>query len=165
MDIRLTLALPRDEISVPVVRTLLKQSLQVLGVLQECIEDIELALTEACTNALEHSVDGAEYEVSAGVRGDQCVIEVVDRGPGFDAARRGHADADPTAEDGRGIQLMRSLVDTVEFSSARQGSRVHLEKTLRWHEGSVIQHWTQDLPPAQRSVWTDDPESQPSPLA
>lgn len=160
MEIKLTLALPRDEISVPVVRSLLKQSMQVLGVQDECIEDIELALTEACTNALEHSVAGTEYEVSAGIRGDQCIIEVVDRGPGFDASEQGRGDADSSAEDGRGIQLMRSLVDTVEFTShARRGSTVHLEKTLQWREGSVIQHWTEDLPPVQESVWDDAPHN------
>ena len=117
MEIKLTLALPRDEISVPVVRTLLKQSMQVLGVVPDVTHDIELALTEACTNVLDHSADGDEYEGSAGSDGDQCVIEVVDRGGGFDGSLHGLALADGQAEEGRGIHLMRALVDTVTFTS------------------------------------------------
>ena len=154
MEIKLTLALPRDEISVPVIRTLLKQAMDTLGVQPEVTSDIELALTEACTNVLDHAGDGEEYEVSAGIDGDQCVIEVVDRGNGFESAGQGLADADPSAEGGRGIQLMRALVDTVTFSSRpTKGSVVHLEKSLRWEDGSVIQHWTEDLPPVRSGPW------------
>ena len=157
MEIKLTLALPRDEISVPVVRKLLKQSMDVLGVVPEVTADIELALTEACTNVLDHSADGDEYEVSAGIDGDQCVIEVVDRGGGFDGSLHGLADADPHAEDGRGIHLMRALVDRVTFTSRpAKGTVVHLEKKLEWQEGSVIQHWTEDRPPPSTAPGAED---------
>ena len=157
MEIKLTLALPRDEISVPVVRTLLKQAMKVLGVVPEVTADIELALTEACTNVLDHSDESDEYEVSAGIDGDQCVIEVVDRGRGFDGSLLGMAHAESTAEEGRGIQLMRALVDTVTFTSRpHKGTVVHLEKKLEWQPGSVIQHWTEDAPPTEHGPWSDD---------
>ena len=67
MEFKLTLALPRDNQSVPVARRVLKNSLQVLGVRADVVSDIELALTEACTNVLDHAGDADEYEVSAGV--------------------------------------------------------------------------------------------------
>lgn len=67
MEIRLTLALPRDELSIPVVRRICTQSLTVLGVAQECQQDLELALAEACTNVLNHSGPGDHYEVVAGI--------------------------------------------------------------------------------------------------
>ena len=142
MEIRLTLALPRDEISVPLVRRILKQSMDVLGVDPEVTYDIELALTEACTNVLDHAADGDQYELSAGIAGDRFIIEVADRGEGFESGSIGRDDADVHAEGGRGIQLMRALVDTVEFTSrASNGTRVHLEKTLRGAEGSLIEQW------------------------
>ena len=156
MEIKLTLALPRDEISVPVVRTLLKQAMKVLGVVPEVTADIELALTEACTNVLDHSDEGDEYEVSAGIDGDQCVIEVVDRGGGFDGSVLGRAEASGSAEEGRGIHLMRALVDTVVFTNRpHKGTVVHLEKKLEWEPGSVIQHWTETAPPTEHGPWSD----------
>jgi serine/threonine-protein kinase RsbW len=157
MEIKLTLALPRDEVSVPVVRRLLKQSMEVLGVEPNVTHDIELALTEACTNVLDHAADGDEYEVSAGIDGDQCVIEVVDRGGGFDGSLSGLAEAEPTAEDGRGIQLMRALVDRVTFvSRPHKGTVVHLEKKLEWQDGSIIQHWTEDKPEVVDGPWSGE---------
>jgi hypothetical protein len=84
------------------------------------VHAIELALTEACTNVLDHAAETDEYEVSAGIDGTVCVIEVIDRGEGFDGSVQGHAEAEPSAEDGRGIQLMRALVDKVTFTSRPQ---------------------------------------------
>jgi len=99
MEIKLTLALPRDSLSVPIVRQILTRALQTLGVLDQIVSDIEIALTEACTNVLKHAGD-QEYEVSCGIDGNCCRIEVIDRGGGFDAAGMGMEDAPLTAETG-----------------------------------------------------------------
>ena len=133
MEVKLTLALPRDQLSVPLARRILKASLQTLGIDEEAVADIELALTEACTNVLDHAHGDDDYTVSAGIDGRTCVIEVVDRGAGFDGSERGLLDAEPHAEDGRGIQLMRALVDRLEFQNhPAAGTVVHLEKRLSW---------------------------------
>jgi serine/threonine-protein kinase RsbW len=163
MEIKLTLALPRDELSVPVVRRVLKSSMETLGVEDEVISDIELALTEAVTNVLDHAAQGDEYEVSAGIDGDVCVIEVVDRGAGFDSGELGHDDAHPDAEEGRGIQIMRALVDKVTFDNVgREGTVVHLEKKLQWREGAVIKQLTEDTPPTEHGPWSE-PDAFPEP--
>ncbi len=155
MEIKLALALPRDELSVPVARRVLKQAMEVLGVESEVTDDIQLALTEACTNVLDHAGEADEYEVSAGIDGDMCVIEVTDRGAGFDASALGHADASAQAEGGRGIQLMRALVDRLEFSSgSKDGNVVHLEKRLRWHDDSIIKTLTEDAKPTEHGPWS-----------
>jgi serine/threonine-protein kinase RsbW len=156
VEIKLTLALPRDELSVPVVRRVLKSSMQTLGVEGEVISDIELALTEAVTNVLDHAADGEEYEVSAGINGDLCVIEVIDRGAGFDSGSLGHDDAHVEAEDGRGIQIMRALVDRVTFDSVDTvGTVVHLEKRLEWNPDAVIKKLTDDHPPTEHGPWSE----------
>jgi serine/threonine-protein kinase RsbW len=148
VEIKLTLALPREGMSVPVVRRVLKNSLHSLGVHDEVVSDIEVALTEACTNVLDHVADGDEYEVSAGIYGRECVIEVIDTGGGFEASDRGFAEAAADAEGGRGIQLMRALVDRVSFSQKQgDGTVVHLEKRLTWDDGSVMSRLTDDHPP------------------
>ena len=140
MEIKFTLQLPRDALSVPVVRRVLKTSMRTLGVSDDCVADIEIALTEAVTNVLDHAAAGDEYEVVAGLDDNSCVIEVIDTGRGFDAERLGHVDADPSAEEGRGIQLIRALVDRVHFRSRpERGMIVHLEKELEFTEGSPLQ--------------------------
>lgn len=139
MEIKLTLALPRDALSVPVVRRVLNRSMATIGVVEECRTDIEVALTEAVTNVLDHAVDGDDYEVTAAIDDRHCVIEVIDRGHGFDAASLGHADADASAEEGRGIQLIRALVDRVRFTNRPEhGTIVHFEKDLDYLEDAPV---------------------------
>jgi serine/threonine-protein kinase RsbW len=165
VEIKLTLALPRDELSVPVIRRVLGQAMEVLGVQPDVVSDIEIALSEACTNVLDHAAESDEYEVSAGIDGDVCVIEVIDRGAaGFDGSMHGHALAEASAEDGRGIQLMRALVDKVEFEShPHVGTVVHLEKRLDWEEGSVIKALTEGKKPTKHGPWSDDEHLEDAP--
>lgn len=129
MEISLRLALPRDEKSVPVIRRILRDSLQTIGVAGETVSDIELALTEACTNVLDHAGGETEYEVLAIIDGRTCVLEVVDDGVGFSA---GVAEEAPVhAEAGRGLQLMQAVVDHVSVAKGpREGTVVRLEKQL-----------------------------------
>jgi serine/threonine-protein kinase RsbW len=164
VEIKLALALPRDEMSVPVVRRVLKQAMDVLGVDADVTSDIQVALTEACTNVLDHSQDGDEYEVSAGIDGDLCIIEVIDRGGGFDGSSLGLDHAEATAEDGRGIQLMRALVDTVRFDNRPSvGTVVHLEKRLEWHDDSIIKALTEGREPTQHGPWSQDEHREDAP--
>lgn len=133
MEIRLTLALPRDELSIPVVRRILASGMAVLGVERESIDEVAVAVSEACTNVLEHAPVGAAYEVCVGIDEDLCVIEVTDAGCGFDATAVGLSEAEESAEQGRGIHLMRQMVDRVRFDRRpERGTVVHLEKRLRW---------------------------------
>ena len=159
MEIKLSLALPREQLSVPVVRRVLRSSLQALGVEAEVVHDIEVALSEAVTNVLDHAGRGEEYEVSAGVDGDLCVIEIIDRGgEGFDATDLGHGDAEPGAESGRGIQIMRALLDHVSFQNIpRVGTVVHLEKRLEWTDKSPIKLLTDGNPPTEHGPWSEPP--------
>ncbi len=137
MDITLTLALPRDRLSVPVVRRILSDSLTTLGLDDSTVGDIELALTEACTNVLDHAGGEEEYEVTACVDKQKCVIEIIDRGVGFEERTGGLAD--PLAEDGRGIAIMRALMDRLEFHERpATGTVVRLEKSLTWDEEAVL---------------------------
>jgi serine/threonine-protein kinase RsbW len=139
VQIILALALPRDEQTIPVSRHIAVSAMTEIGVVEDCTQDIAIALTEACTNVLRHSGPGDEYEVSLEVDGDQCVIRVVDTGRGFDSASLGFEHADASAEQGRGIQLMRALVDSVRFiSKPEAGTIVHLEKTLGFEDGSLL---------------------------
>ena len=64
MKIRLALSLPREEISVPLTRHVVSAALLTAGVEPTCVQEVEVALSEACTNAVKHAVDGVSYEVA-----------------------------------------------------------------------------------------------------
>jgi serine/threonine-protein kinase RsbW len=138
MEIALTLALPRDELTVPVARKIVHSSLIAVGVTRNCVDDVSVALTEACTNVIKHSGPGDEYEVNVTLDDELCSISICDVGHGFDAtALEPYADDD--AERGRGVQLMKALVDTIRFESRpTDGSLVHMEKKLEHESGTLL---------------------------
>lgn len=132
----LSLSLPRESSSVPVVRRLAAQALRAFGVHDGDIADVQLAITEACANVVEHATDADTYEVKVELAADRCAITVVDQGRGFDAtAAADPPPADPDAESGRGLMLMRALVDNLAFQSEPQaGAVVHMVKSLRFDD-------------------------------
>jgi serine/threonine-protein kinase RsbW len=85
-DVEFCLVFPRESLSVPVMRRVLGDTLTRLGVDQSCINDILLAVTEACTNVLRHSGPGRRYEVVVHVSSKRCLLEVLDSGRGIDPA-------------------------------------------------------------------------------
>lgn len=140
MNIVFSLNLPKDATSVPVVRHISREALSSLGVGDVCISEIEVALSEACTNVLKH-VAGTEeaYEVKVEVNERVCEIRVIDTGTGFDHESEGRVHADHAAEGGRGIFLMRAMVDNIEFTSTPEsGTVVCLTKKLELDDDSVL---------------------------
>ena len=130
--LELTVSLPRESHSVPVVRRLAAQALRAFGVTDEDISDVELAITEACANVVDHAVESDSYEVDIELAADRCALTVIDRGGGFDATVVQDQE-DDDAEHGRGISLMRALVDNVNFANEPQvGAVVHMVKELTY---------------------------------
>ena len=138
MEIAFKLTLPRDEVSVPVVRHISRDALLKLGVEETCVSDIELAVTEACTNVLNHA-DGTEdiYEVSFEINEEMAHIRIIDTGRGFEEGQI-ELSAE-SAESGRGIFLMKALVDDLKFvSEPEKGTVVHLVKKLTCNDASIL---------------------------
>jgi serine/threonine-protein kinase RsbW len=157
MEIKMVLYLPRDAASVPVSRQVLDGCLETLGVTADTRTDIALALTESCANVIQHADPADAYEVQARASKGRCVIEVVntahrdatDSGP--DASRDHGADGQhfmpptgpisPTAEHGRGLQIIDAVVDNVWLSrNSSDGTTVHFEKELDWVPGAPGEH-------------------------
>jgi serine/threonine-protein kinase RsbW len=115
--------------------------MRLLGVEAVCVGEIELAVTEACTNVLKHVVGtDVQYEVSVEIDDSRCQIRITDGAGGeFDHTAHGVTEADTGAESGRGIFLMRAMVDELSFTSEpEQGTIVHLVKHLELEEDSVL---------------------------
>ena len=137
MEVNVTLSLPRDSMTVSVVRHLCSSAMQELGITAMCRNDILVALSEACTNVIDHSANGRQYEVELTLDLERCTIQVKDTGGGFDVDD--HRTIDLEAEGGRGIGLMEALVDRVSFTSEpREGTIVSLSKHLEFVEGHPV---------------------------
>src|SRR5262250_1436827 len=85
-DVEFCLIFPRESLSVPVMRRVLGDTLSNLGLNQSTVDDLLLAVTEACTNVLRHAGPGRRYEVVAHIGSKRCLLEVVDSGRGFEPA-------------------------------------------------------------------------------
>lgn len=134
MDIAFTVHLPVDSDSVPFVRGLCRQALEHRGVQQAVIDEIALALTEACADVVQHAGEHGRYEVAVAIDDRLCRISVVDDGEGFDPAELSARDEGSPRDDGRGLLLMQALVDRLDFRHEPDGRhRVTLEKRLAPH--------------------------------
>src|ERR1700722_6617570 len=83
-DVRFCLLFSREALSIPVMRRVLRNILNRVGVDDASIADLLLAVTEACTNVLRHSGQGRGYEIVARVPANHLPREVADNGRGFD---------------------------------------------------------------------------------
>jgi serine/threonine-protein kinase RsbW len=139
MELSLALTLPRDEQTVPVARHIVRNAMEQVGVDETCVYDTELALSEACTNVLLHSGPGDQYLVRLDLEDGVGMIRVIDVGHGFDSAKLQAEDTLPEDERGRGLGLMQTLVDRVDFTSRPEaGTIVTLEKILAYRDEALL---------------------------
>jgi serine/threonine-protein kinase RsbW len=100
----------------------------------ERIDDLKLAVSEACTNAIEanRALDPqASVHVEVWEAPDRMEVSVEDRGPGFDpdALESPPAVTDPERlhfERGLGIPLIKMLVDSAVFAPTERGTSVRM---------------------------------------
>ena len=139
MELSLALTLPRDEQTVPVARHIVRNAMEQVGVEVTCIDDVELALSEACTNVLLHSGPGDQFVVRLDLEDRLGVIRVIDVGHGFDSAKLQATGNLLDSEGGRGLGLMEALVDRVDFTSRPEaGTIVTLEKVLTYSDEALL---------------------------
>jgi serine/threonine-protein kinase RsbW len=131
MRMSMRLSLPREVASVPVVRRVLRAVLTALHIDRQSGDDLEIALTEACSNVVNHADGADEFEVRLQVGADRCAIDVLDHGLGFDTTEQDGRSPGPGSERGRGLFLIRTLSENVRMqSSPRRGSLIHFEKSF-----------------------------------
>ena len=98
----------------------------------ETVNDLKLAVTEACTNSVRHAYgsNGGTVDIVYELHDDRLVVEVSDDGHGFDPDEV--AEADELAEGGLGIAIIRALADEFEVGDRAdgRGSRLRFVKFL-----------------------------------
>lgn len=105
------------------------------GVRETLSGQLAVVLTEGLVNAIKHANSAdldKEIHVSINVSNKNLVVRIYDNGGGFDL------DAVPTPcftprgmmDKGRGIFILRSLMDTVKYTRSDDGNVLEMKKNL-----------------------------------
>jgi PAS domain S-box-containing protein len=109
------------------LRAVLRRWLRHVGASEDELGEIVTACGEAATNSIEHSgARAGSFEVSGRIDGRQVELSVCDRGA-WRAPREG--------TQGRGLPLMRGLMDEVEVTSTARGTTVRMSRMLQHLRG------------------------------
>jgi serine/threonine-protein kinase RsbW len=137
------LKIPAEAEYIDIVRLTLYGIASRMGFSFEDIEDIKVAVSEACNNAIIHGYEGADHQnidVKFASLQDGIQIVVSDQGGSFDyketAKHVGPIEEDQSISDVKigelGIYLMQSLMDKIEVKTeAGIGTEVILTKFLK----------------------------------
>jgi PAS domain S-box-containing protein len=121
---------PAEPESLAPIRSMLRRWLAHAGADDLEIAEITTACGEAATNAIEHAgtSNGAPFEVSGQRHGSEIEIAVHDHGSWRSERQDDH---------GRGLELMRTLMDTVAIQPGEQGTTVCLRRRLGQRGGDA----------------------------
>jgi serine/threonine-protein kinase RsbW len=126
------LTLPARPENVAVIRHVLGAFAEALELPPELVEDMRLAVTEACTNVVRHAYhDGDPGPIDVVIRpdGDRLDLIVIDYG-------RGMGPSPDVAGPGLGLPLIAALADSVELRrTPSHGSRLEMSFLFRPHLG------------------------------
>jgi serine/threonine-protein kinase RsbW len=101
------------------------------GVSEEVADDVVLALNEAATNAVLYGSRGGQpVEVAVHVTHDWVEASVLDHGPEPPPGLHAAADTEELRAGGRGLWLLRRLVDEVRLERVKLGTRVTLRRAI-----------------------------------
>ena len=117
--------IPADSGALRVTRRRMHAWLALQGLGEEQRADAVLAVSEACNNAIEHAYREQVGSIGLCLEVDDGVlrIHVEDRG-------LWRLDGDRSIERGRGLPIMRGVMDSVEIERGSGGTRVRLEQRL-----------------------------------
>src|SRR5581483_3617559 len=115
--------LPTNPLALATLRRTVGRWLATLDATREESNDIQVACHEAASNAMEHAYRFREatIDIDAAVAGDEVVLTVADKGAWREQRK---------SERGRGLNLIRALMDNVELEPSAEGTTVRMSKRL-----------------------------------
>ncbi|MCS6861334.1 MAG: ATP-binding protein [Abditibacteriales bacterium] len=133
---RVDISIPSDTEFVRVVRLAVSGVASRLSFSYDDIEDIKLAVSEACNNAIQHASPNGDSRVLVQclTAPDRLTIIVHDSGSGVPRAawEKSLTPPDEWDERGLGLVVMQALMDEVHFESRPpQGHQVRLVKYVK----------------------------------
>ncbi|WP_459129471.1 ATP-binding protein [Guggenheimella bovis] len=126
---RFSFTLPANKEYVIAARLLATSLAGVAGFDVEKIEDIRLAVGEACNNAVIHGKSTDSIDMHIELDQEMISISIKDRGPGFDTSRLGAVDLEAYDGSGLGLFIIDSVMDEVKLSSStNEGTVIQMTK-------------------------------------
>jgi len=127
----ISLTLPTKSEYVSVARLTASVVANNMGFDIESIEDIKVAVGEACNNAVLHGVCQDDFSISFIIENSEFIVEVLDCGNGFSIDSYNAPDLMNPGENGLGIFIMKSLMDDVTVESqVGHGTKIRMVKRL-----------------------------------
>ncbi|WP_027399616.1 ATP-binding protein [Anaerovorax odorimutans] len=85
----------------------------------EAIEDIKVAVSEACTNVVCHGQVGfcSSYEVDCEIGNNKLIISIIDQAGGYDINNYKEPNIDCPKQGGLGVFIIKALMDEVIICS------------------------------------------------
>jgi serine/threonine-protein kinase RsbW len=104
----------------------------IAGAREDVIADLKVAVTEACTNSIQHAYAGRTGNVVVRYRaaGELLEVEVEDGGTGFDTNDPGIDSVEGRGGQGMGLMIIRELSDDVRMESGASGSRIAFSRRV-----------------------------------
>lgn len=127
------ISIPSDFGSINKVESLIDSICSKLSIKEDYYGNVLIAVTEAVNNAIQHGNNqdaSVDVEIAVGDKETDFCFSIQDQGKGFDFDNL----PDPTAPDniekehGRGIFLMRSLAEEVEFQDNGRNVTIYFSK-------------------------------------
>jgi serine/threonine-protein kinase RsbW len=133
----LTLILPSDLRLIPVVRAFIEAACSAGRLDLDSTEAIVLALHEAVSNVMRHAHHDrpeAQVQINCYLWPDRVEIHVLDEGAPFNLAAVPDLDPGELRIGGRGVYLMRTLMDELSCQPRIQRGNI-LRMVKWWHRG------------------------------
>ena len=101
-----------------------------VGFCLDDIEDLKVAISEACTNAIKHSLED-RFTIIYTMIEKGLTIEIIDKGKGYNTKEVSEPDLDNLKESGMGLFIIESLMDEVNVESTEgKGTSIKMTKYL-----------------------------------
>ena len=101
-----------------------------VGFCMDDIEDLKVAVSEACTNAIKHSSDD-RFTIIYTMIENGLTIEIIDNGNGYDISSINEPDIENLKESGMGLFIIEALMDEVSIESQEgKGTSIKMTKYL-----------------------------------
>ena len=135
-----TLIIKSDVNELAKVATITEEICIRFGLIEDEIDDISIAVTEAVNNAIKHGnkEDSTKsIKIVFEVETDRIKIRIKDEGKGFqlEEVKDPRKNENLLKDDGRGILIMKALMDEVEVLSGNEGNVIQLVKKISRNGG------------------------------
>ena len=132
MSETIKLSVPGNPKFVSTIRLAVSSMANHAGFDVEAIEDIKVAVSEACNNIITHGGIGHdEYYVICSIDKGMLEIQVNDEGVGYEVEDYSHPNLDEPGDHGLGLFIIRALMDQVEVQSkVGSGTSIRMKKNI-----------------------------------